>query len=102
MPIKVTIASTDVRQMNGTSKASGKAYSLAFQTMWVHLSDKAGNVNPYPEKVETILEKNEQGQPLFYPIGDYFLADSSVYIDRQGNWAVRPVLIPMAKRPATV
>lgn len=101
MPIKVTITSTDVRNQSGTSKTSGKPYNLSFQTMWVHLSDKAGNANPYPEKVETILEKNEAGAALFYPIGEYVLADSSVYIDRQGNWALRPVLVsPKIRTPA--
>jgi len=91
--IKVTINSTDIRNHSGTSVKTGKPYNMSFQTMWVHLSDRQGNVNPYPEKVETILDRNEQGQPLVYPVGEYGLSDSSVYIDRNGNWALRPVLV---------
>jgi len=94
--IKVSIASTDVRTVSGVSAKTQKPYSLSFQTMWVHLSDRQGNRNPYPEKVETILEKNDAGAPLYYPIGDYELGPSSVYIDRQGNWALRPVLVKAA------
>jgi len=90
--IKVSINSTDIRNFNGVSAKTQKPFSLAFQTMWVFLSDKAGNLNPYPEKVETILEKNDRGEPLVYAVGDYVLADSSVQIDRSGNWALRPVL----------
>jgi hypothetical protein len=65
--LKVSVTSTEVRNQSGTSKASGKPYSLNFQTVWVHTFDKQGTANPYPEKVEIILEKNEQGALVDQP-----------------------------------
>jgi hypothetical protein len=97
--IQVSVTSTEVRNQSGNAKASGKPYSLNFQTVWVHTHDKTGKRNPYPEKTEIILEKNEQGAALFYPIGEYVLAPESVYVDRSGNLAVSPRLI--AKPTAT-
>ena len=60
--IQVSVTSTEVRNQSGTAKASGKPYSLNFQTVWFHTVDRQGVKNPYPEKAEIILEKNEQGQ----------------------------------------
>lgn len=102
--IQVSVTSTEVRNQSGTAKASGKAYSLNFQTAWIHTFDRAGKKNPYPEKVEIILDKNEQGAALFYPVGEYSLAPESIYVDRSGSLAIAPRLIPLkpAARPATV
>ena len=100
--IKVSVTSTEVRSYSGNAKASGKPFTLNFQTVWVHTSDRQGNPNPYPEKVEIILEKNTEGSALFYPIGDYQLAPNSIYVDRNGNFAVAPRLVALPKpRPAT-
>lgn len=93
--IQVSVTSTEVRNQRGTAKASGKAYDLNFQTVWFHTHDRNGTKNPYPEKSEIILEKNEQGAPLFWPIGEYTLAPSSVYVDRSGNLAIAPRLVPL-------
>ena len=98
--IQVSVTSTEVRNQRGTAKASGKAYDLNFQTVWFHTHDRQGNKNPYPEKSEIILEKNEQGQPLFWPIGEYTLAPSSVYVDRSGNLAIAPRLVSIKPKAA--
>lgn len=98
--IQVSVTSTEVRNQRGTAKASGKAYDLNFQTVWFHTYDRAGNKNPYPEKSEIILEKNEQGQALFWPIGEYTLAPSSVYVDRSGNLAIAPRLVSIKPKAA--
>ena len=98
--IKVSVTSTEVRNQRGTAKASGKAYDLNFQTVWFHTFDRSGNKNPYPEKSEVILEKNEQGQALFWPIGEYTLAPSSVYVDRSGNLAIAPRLVSIKPKAA--
>lgn len=98
--IQVSVTSTEVRNQRGTAKASGKAYDLNFQTVWFHTHDRNGNKNPYPEKSEIILEKNEQGAPLFWSIGEYTLAPSSVYLDRNGNLAIAPRL--QALKPKAV
>lgn len=93
--IQISVKSTDVRNQRGTAKASGKAYDINFQTVWAHTSDRNGNPNPYPEKVEIILDKNEQGAALFYPVGEYTLAPNSIYVDRSGNLSIAPRLLPL-------
>lgn len=98
--IKVSVTSTEVRTQSGNAKATGKPYSLAFQIVWMHTYDRSGKPNPYPEKVEIILEKNEQGAALFYPVGDYTLAPESVYVNRNGDLALSPRLVPL--KPAAV
>ena len=91
--IKVSVTSTEVRNQRGNAKASGKPYDLNFQTVWVHTVDRNGNPNPYPEKTEIILEKNEQGAALFYPAGEYTFAPSSIYVSRTGDLALSPKLV---------
>lgn len=98
--IQVSVTSTEVRNQRGTAKASGKAYDLNFQTVWFHTFDRNGTKNPYPEKSEIILEKNEQGAPLFWPIGEYTLAPSSLYVDRNGSLAIAPRLVALKPKAA--
>ncbi len=93
--IQVSVTSTEVRNQRGIAKASGKQYDINFQTVWFHTHDKQGNKNPYPEKSEIILEKDANGAALFWPIGEYTLAPSSLYIDRSGNLAVAPRLVQL-------
>ena len=98
--LKVTVTKTDVRNQSGNAKATGKPYSLNFQEVYVHTYDRTGSPNPYPEKVEIILEKDKDGAALYHPPGEYMLAPSSVYVDRSGNLAVSPRLIPVPKNRA--
>ena len=93
--IKVSVTSTEVRNQSGTAKATGKAYSLSFQTVWMHTYDRSGKPNPYPEKVEIILEKNDQGAALFWPAGEYTLAPESIYVNRNGDLSISPRLVPL-------
>lgn len=97
--IQVSVTSTEVRNQSGNAKASGKPYSLNFQTVWFHTFDRSGQRLPYPEKAEIILEKNKEGAALFYPVGEYTLAPSSVYIDRGGNVALSPRLEAIKPTP---
>lgn len=97
--IKVTVASTDLRNMAGVGKTSGKPYNIDFQTVYVHTLNKQGQPNPYPEKVELIVEKGSDGIPAPYALGDYTLHPSSFYVDRGGNLAIAPRLIAI-KKPA--
>lgn len=92
--IKVTVTSADTRQMQGTSKTSGKAYNLFFQTVYAHTLDKNGNPLPFPEKVEIILDKDEVGNPKAYAPGAYVLHPASLYVDRNGSFGVAPKLVP--------
>lgn len=93
--IQVSVTSTEVRNQSGIAKGTNKPYSLNFQTAWVHTHDRNGTKNPYPEKVEIILEKDKDGAALFHPPGEYVLAPSSVYVDRSGNLAISPRLKPL-------
>jgi Helix-destabilising protein len=93
--IRISIAQSTVRALSGTSKL-GKPYDLRFQTAYAHTVDKDGNAPPYPEKFEIILDKDQAA----YPVGDYQLHPSAVYIDRDGKLAVSPRLAPLARKTA--
>lgn len=97
--IKVSVMSTDVRNQSGNAKLTGKPYSMNFQTVWFHTFDQNGNPNPFPEKSEVILPKNDQGAALFYPPGDYTIAPQSFYLDREGNPKLNVKLVPLKARP---
>ena len=90
--LRVTVTSTALRHQAGTSKTSGKPYAMDFQTVWVHTFARDGSKNPYPEKVEIILDKDAQGASLFHPPGEYQLSPSSLYVDQRGNLSVAPRL----------
>lgn len=92
--IKVTVTSAETRNMQGIGKVSNKPYNLFFQAVYFHLIDKAGNPAPFPEKVEIILEKDEVGNPKFFQPGSYLLHPNSLYVDKTGNLAVAPRLVP--------
>ena len=91
--IRISVTSTEVRNQSGNAKATGKPYSLNFQSVWMHFVGRDGQPDPYPTKIEIILEKDKDGAALFYPAGDYTLAPSSLYPDRSGNLAVSARLV---------
>lgn len=95
--IKVSVPAVQIRNMSGIGKTSNKAYNLDFQTVYVHTLDKQGKPAPYPEKVEIILEKNEQGQSISYAAGEYQLHPSSIYVGRDGNLSVAPRLVAVQR-----
>ena len=97
--IKITVAQTTVKEVKGTSAKTGKPYAMAFQTAYAHTLDKDGNAPPYPEKFEVILDKDERDNPKVYPVGDYQLHPSAVYIDQNGRLAIAPRLTPLTKKP---
>lgn len=95
--LKVTVASTSIRNMKGIAKASGKPYDMNFQTVYLHTYGKDGQPSPFPEKTEIILEKADDGAVLFHPVGEYTLHPSSVYVGNSGNSEVALRLIPKPK-----
>jgi len=97
--IKVSITSTTVRRMAGTSKTTGKQYDMSFQDGWLHLFDKEGNPEPFPTKVELNLPKDKDGAALFCAPGDYQLHPSSIYVDGKGKLSVAPRLARIAPAP---
>lgn len=95
--IKITVTSAAVRRQQGVSKGTGKPYDMSFQTVWMHTYARDGQPNPYPEKVEVILDKDQDGAALFYAPGEYQLHPSSIYVDQRGNVAVAPRLVALPK-----
>ncbi len=96
--IKIQITSSDIREMKGVGKASGKPYHMRFQTGYAFTVDQAGVVVEFPDKFEITLEDGQ----LPYPRGTYQLQPSAVYVNRDGNLDVRPRLaaVPAATRSA--
>lgn len=95
--IQVSVKSTEPRNQRGNAAKTGKPYNMYFQECWAFTVDRNGNPSPYPVKSELILDVDDQGRPMIYPVGDYTLAQSSVYIDRNGSWAIFPRLVPLKK-----
>lgn len=95
--LKVSITSTALREMKGNGKASGKPYHLYFQTAYVHTLDKkTGKPHPYPEKTEIIVDRDEHtGEGKAYAIGEYQLHPASIYVGRNGDLSVAPILAPL-------
>jgi len=89
--IKVTVAQIGTRDLSGVSKTSGKPYAMRIQTAYAHTLDKDGNPPPFPEKFEVILDKDAQP----YPVGDYTLSPSALYVDQNGRLACTPRLTPI-------
>lgn len=100
--LKITITSPATREMKGTGKASGKPYHMAFQTAWIHTTEKDGTPLPFPEKIELMLEKNEghAAGDLFivHAPGEYTLHPSSLYVNADGKLSVAPRLVAIEKR----
>jgi len=96
--IRVTVPNMPIRNQAGIGKASGKPYSMDFQTAYFHTMGKDGKPLPFPEKAELILDKDDKGVPVAYPPGDYQLAPASLYVDRSGSLAVAPRLIPLQRQ----
>jgi hypothetical protein len=94
--IKVSITNTAVRRMTGNAKITGKPYDMSFQDAWMYLSDRDGNPDPHPTKVEINLPKDKDGAALFYSVGDYLLHPSSIYVDGKGRLSVAPRLAKAA------
>lgn len=94
--IKVTVSTTDMNHVKGTSKTTGKTFDFHTQTVWYHTVNTDGSSNPYPEKGEVIIERDKTtliATP--YSAGDYTLHPGSLYLDRNGRLAVAPKLRPL-------
>lgn len=93
--IKIIVAQTTVRELKGVSKTTQRPYHMRFQNGYAHTVDKDGNSPPFPEKFEISLDTE---QPA-YPVGEYQLHPSAVYVDRDGRLAVSARLTPLPKKP---
>lgn len=81
--IRIEIESVEVKTKSGTSKA-GKPFSMREQTGHAFLLDEHGNPRKYPQEIKFILE----GEQAPYPVGQYTLGLSSLYVGRFGNLEV--------------
>jgi len=86
--IKIVITSSDVRNMAGIGKVSGKPYDLNFQTAHAFTVSPDGVCGQFPDKFEIMLDK---GQPPYAP-GNYTLSPAAVYVSRDGNLDIKPRL----------
>lgn len=94
--IKITVPALPIRNMKGIGKQSQKPYDMNFQTVYAHTADQTGQPLPFPEKTEVILETGAAA----FPPGEYTLSPNSLFVDRQGNLAVAPKLVPLVKKTA--
>lgn len=93
--LKVTVVSPELRKQPYTNKKTGQPAELFFQTAYVHTVDAKGSPAPFPEKIEFIAERDERGQPLAHPKGEYTLHPSAIYVDRDGRLAASMRLTPL-------
>lgn len=91
MPLKIEITQVKIDTIQGKSNKTGKDFSFRKQSVWLHTP-----TDVYPKETEIILDDNVTG----YPVGNYLLDDSSIYVDRNGRLAVNPVLKPVPASPA--
>lgn len=82
--IRISVAQTSFRTQSGVSKRTGKDYSMRIQSGYAYTKDRDGNQPPFPEKFDIILDNGADP----FPVGDYTLDASAIYVDRQGNLAV--------------
>lgn len=97
--IKIRITSPDIREMKGIGKTSQKPYHMRFQTGYAYTVDAStGAVVEFPDKFEITLEDGQAP----YARGEYTLAPSAVFVNRDGRLDMRPRLapVPATTRPA--
>lgn len=93
--IKVTVASIETRENSGIGKLTGKPYHMIMQNAYAHTFGKDGKPNPYPEKIELILDVDSQSKmPRVYPVGEYQLHPASLYVGKYGL-EVAPKLVAL-------
>lgn len=89
--IQIVITSSDLKELKGTAKGSGKPYHLRIQTAYAFPIDKDGVIAEMPDKFEILLEADQ----VPFPRGKYQLQPSSISVSRDGRLEVRPRLAPM-------
>lgn len=94
--LQIVITSSDIREMKGTAKVSGKPYHMRVQTAYAFPIDKEGVIAEMPDKFEILLEADQTP----YARGKYQLQPSSISVSRDGRLEVRPRLAPVASSKA--
>jgi hypothetical protein len=99
--LKITVVSPALRRQPYISKKDGKPGELFFQTVYVHTVGQDGTPAPFPEKVETIAERDAAGQPIAHAAGEYTLHPSAVFVNREGRLDASLRLTPLRKGGGT-
>ena len=94
--IKIEIESSEVRDLRGESKATGKAYHLRIQSGYAFVVGPDGKPARYPERFEFILD----GDQAPYPDGLYQLHPSAIRV-RDGRLTLAAVALAPVKQAAT-
>ena len=89
--IKVRVTSSDIRNLDGVSKTTGKEYHLRMQTVHGFFISPEGVVPEYPDKFDVFLEKDQSA----YAPGWYTLHPSAVYLNFDGKLSISPRLTPI-------
>ena len=79
--IRIEVKSATAREISGNAKGTNKPYSFGVQEVWAHVVDKDGKPQPYPVKTEVMLENGKAP----YPVGNYVLDATSIYVNRNGR-----------------
>lgn len=89
--IKIEIESSEVRELSGQSKATGKPYHLRFQSGYAFVIGPDGKAQRYPERFDFVLDSDQAP----YPPGMYQLHPSAVRV-RDGRLTLAAVaLVPV-------
>jgi len=89
MSIRIQVSSTDTRDTRYTSKRTGKPDKE--QTVWAFLTDRSGNPDPHPTRINVLMAADDQP----YPVGDYTLHPSSFYVGDYGKLTLTTRLAPI-------
>lgn len=93
--IKIEIKDATVSTRSGNK--NGRDWSMRSQEAWAHTVNRAGNLNPYPEKLSITLEDDQAP----YAPGIYQLMPASLYVGDFGSLRLgRPVLAPIKQQAA--
>ena len=81
--MQIEIKDSTVETFSGTAKATGKPYNFHRQTGWLH------GIDAYPVKFQFSVPSVTAG----FAVGVYELdIEKSVYVDKNRNLAIQPVL----------
>lgn len=87
--LTVEVVSNQINTRRGISKRNGNPYAIHEQEAYLHQGKQ------YPTQIKLSVDE-VNGVPQPYAPGKYNLSEDSVYVDRYGGIAIKPVLIAQA------
>lgn len=92
--IRIVIHRGEARAIN--YQKNGEARTLRAQEGYAFTVNAHGEPAPFPEKFEFLLDREQAP----YPAGEYTLAPSAIYVNRQSHLSVGVRLVPVKRAPA--